>query len=109
MLPAASLFVTLLVKHVSLEEQALPHRRVKSLHGEAGEMRWEHSREQVIDHISNRLFHYYFHKDGRAVRIVVDRTIQGEVFLKAEMDTESPHALLQLPLFNSKPPSNLSL
>jgi hypothetical protein len=101
--------VTLLVKHVSLEEHALPHRRVKSVHGLAGEMVWEHSREQVIAHISNQLFYYYFHKDGRAVRIVLDRTGQGEVFLKAEMDAETPHALLQLPIFNPKPPPNLIL
>jgi hypothetical protein len=94
--------VTLLVKQVSLEDHALPHRQVKSLHGQTGELRWEHTREQVIAHISNQLFHYFFHKDGRAVRIVVDRTTQGEVFLKAEMDAESPHALLQLPIVNPK-------
>jgi hypothetical protein len=95
--------ITLLVKQVCLEEHALPHRRVKSLHGETGQMQWEHSREQAIDHISNQLFHYYLHKDGRAVRIVLDRTADGELFLKAESDNETPQVLLQLPRFNSKP------
>jgi hypothetical protein len=92
--------VTLLVKYVSLEDNALPHRRVRSLHGESGELRWEHSREQAIAHISDEVFHYFFHKDGRAVRVVLDRTTKGELFLKAEMDLESPHALLQLPKFS---------
>jgi hypothetical protein len=98
--------VTLLVKQVSLEEHAVLHRRVKSFHGETGQMQWEHSREQVIEHIANQLFHYYFHKDGRAVRIVVDRMANGELFVKAETDNETPGTLLELPPFNRKPSQN---
>jgi hypothetical protein len=94
--------VTLLVKQVSLEEHVFPHRRLKSFHGEAGQMQWEHTREQVIDHIANQLFHYYLKKDGRAVRIVLDRMADGELFLKAEVDNETPGTLLQLPLYNPK-------
>ena len=94
--------VTLLVNQVSLEDHAFPHRRLKSFHGETGQMQWEHTREQVIDHIVNRLFHYYLKKDGRAVRIVLDRMADGELFLKAEVDNETPGTLLQLPPFNPK-------
>jgi hypothetical protein len=85
---------------VSLEEHALPHRQVRAFHGEAGQMQWEHTRDQVIDHIANQLFHYYFQKDGRVVRIVLDRMANGEPFVKAETDQEIPRALLQLPQFN---------
>ena len=100
--------VTLLVKQVSLEDQAFPHRRLKSFHGETGQIHWEHSRKQVIDYIANELFHYYFKKDGRAVRIVLDRMASGEVFVKAEIDNDAPQILLQLPLFNPKSPQNIS-
>jgi hypothetical protein len=93
--------VTLLVKQVSLEKHAPPHRRVKSFHGESGQMRWAHTREQIIEHISNRHFQYFFKKEGRAVQIVVDRTAEGELFIKAKLDNEAPHTLLQLPQFNS--------
>lgn len=93
--------VTLLVKQVSLEIHAPLHRQVKALHGEAGQMQWAHTREQVITHISNRHFHYFIKKEGRAVRIVLDRMADGELFVKAELDNEALNALLQLPQFNS--------
>jgi hypothetical protein len=95
--------VTLLIKQVSLEKNTVPHRRVRSFHGEAGEMSWEHTREQVIEHLQNRRFHYYFQKDGRAVRLVLDRRPDGEVFVKAEKDDETLRDLLQLPPFNASP------
>jgi hypothetical protein len=91
--------ITLLVKQISVEEHPLPHRRVKAVHGETGQMLWQHSREQTIEHIRNRAFRYYFLREGRAVRIVLDRLADGEAFLKAETDAEKPEALLQLPLF----------
>jgi len=100
--------VTLLIKQVSLEEKAPPHRRVKSFHGETGQMQWEHSRQQVIEHISNQLFHYYFQRDGRAVRLVVDRLADGELFVKSELDGPTPHSLMQLPPFISKQAKPLS-
>ena len=100
--------VTLLVERVSLEDDAPPHRRLRSFHGATGQVQWEHSREQVIEHIANRLFHYYFKKDGRAARIVLDRTADGEWFVKAEMDHHAPEVLLRLRVFNSKSPRNIS-
>jgi len=100
--------VTLLVKQVSLEEHAVPHRRVKSFHGETGQIQWKHSRQQVIEHIANQLFHYYFHKNGRAVRIVVDRMADGELFVKAETDNDVPGTLLQLPSLTPQLTPNLS-
>ena len=95
--------VTLLVKQVSLREHAWPHRRVVSFHGDSGQMQWEHTQEQVIDHLANLRFYYFFLKDGRAVRIVLDRTTEGEPFVKAETDGNMPGALLQLPLYSPGP------
>ena len=44
--------VTLLVQQVSLEDDALPHRRLKSLRGETGPVQWKDCREAVNGHIA---------------------------------------------------------
>ena len=100
--------VTLLVQKVGLEDHVLPHRRVKSFHGETGQMQWKHTREQIIRHIEKQHFHYYLKKDGRAVRIVLDQTSDGEMYIKAELDNGTPESLLQLPQFQPEAPKQLS-
>lgn len=92
--------VTLSVNAISLGENLLPHRRIKSFHGQSGQMQWQHSQMQAIDFIARQVFRYYFLKDGRAVRIVVGHHANGESFLKAETGTEFPDALLDLPVFS---------
>ncbi len=73
-------------------------------HGEAGQLHWGHTREQVIDHITNQLFNYFIQRNGRAVRIVLDRLPDGEWFMRTEMDDDLGEALLQLPAFEPSHP-----
>jgi hypothetical protein len=90
--------VSLKVEQISLAEAAGPHRRVSVIYGCVREIEWQHTHEQAIEYIENRLFAYHVLHHDRAVRLVVDRTVAGEKFLKTELDGEVPALLLQLPL-----------
>jgi len=90
--------VTLKVEQISLAGPAGPHRRVSAIHGCVRQIDWHHTHAQAIEYLENRLFTYYLLHHARAVRLVVDRTVAGEKFLKTELDGEVPVLLLQLPL-----------
>jgi hypothetical protein len=85
------------VNRVSLTEHHEAHQRLRSIHGPVGQGEWQHTQEQAVVFIENRMFSYYLLKDSRAVRLVVGRTAAGEKFLKAEPDGDTPDLLLQLP------------
>jgi len=73
-----------------------PHRRIRSVSGLVGEVEWNHTQVQAIEHIEGLLFSYYLFKDDRPVRLVVGRTAAGEKFLKTVMDGDIPELLMQL-------------
>lgn len=90
--------VTLKVEQISLAGPDGPHRRVSAIHGCVRQIEWQHTHAQAIEYLEHRLFTYYVLHQARAVRLVVDRTVAGEKFLKTELDGELPVLLLQLPL-----------
>jgi hypothetical protein len=89
--------ITLKVNKVCLVENVSPQRRVRSIHGRNGQGKWQHTQEQAIEFIENRLFSYYLINDERPVHLVVGQALTGEKFLKAEPDGDIPALLLQLP------------
>jgi hypothetical protein len=92
------------VNEVWLMAHPQPHRRIRSIRGSDGQITWQHTQEQAVEYLQKGLFAYYLLHDARAVRLVVGRTAEGESFLKAEPDGESPDLLLQLPAASEPPP-----
>ncbi len=100
--------VVLNVNQVSLIEHHQPHRRLRTIHGRVGRNPWQHTHEQALEYIQGGLFSYYLLHNGRAVRLVIGQTSDGEKFLKAELDGDIPTLLLQLastPASKIQPPS----
>jgi hypothetical protein len=95
--------VILKVNQVCLAEAVAPQQRVLSIHGRSGQGEWQHTQEQAIEYIENRLFSYFIIHQELAVRLVVGQAPTGEKFLKAEPDGDIPALLLQLPCLAHNP------
>jgi uncharacterized protein DUF3892 len=90
--------LSLRVDCVSRTERVSPHHRIRAIggRGREGDV-WHLSEEAAVAAIEQGRASFYIERPkGRRIDLVVGQGL-GKTFLKAEIDYESPDALLELP------------
>ena len=83
---------------VTRTDRVSPHHRLRAIGGlDRNGDAWRLSEEAAITAIENEQASFYIERPkGRRIDLVVGQGL-GKTFLKAEIDHESPEALLELP------------
>jgi hypothetical protein len=92
--------ILLEVKWVDQSEHVPAHQRIRHIGGNSGRLRWKHTQAEAIESIESSLFSYYFKVKGRASRLRVGLTADGQKFLTMEDDGDGRlQFLFELPTF----------
>lgn len=95
---AAQMRLRLRVDCISRTDRVSPHHRIRAIggRGREGDV-WHLSEEAAVTAIEQERAGFYIERPkGRRIDLVVGQGL-GKKFLKAEIDYESPDALLELP------------
>lgn len=85
--------ISCIVKHPNHEDR---HRRIQSIGGVEGGVRWKESEDAAIANVKRDRHAYYVSEGGKSVWVSVKQH-NGRDYLKTEADRFLPDNLLSLP------------
>ena len=88
---------TLIVSCINKTDRTSRHERIRSIGGIAGRQRWKRTQEKAIDEIQQGESEFFVEKEGTKVKVIVEKSEYGHLYLKTQADKTYRDNLLALP------------
>jgi len=88
------------VEWIKTDSDCPPHAQLTHIGGKAGEIDWEHALPLAIQYLEQNTFLYYATMGGQTLRFEIERTSNGNKYLKLTAVKEGQDFLLMLPVRN---------